>query len=367
MHSTEMKNILGRARRIVVKIGTSNLTENSRLSERKVKNLVENLMALKKEKKELILVSSGAIGAGMSKLDLKQRPRDVKMLQATAAVGQNELMKVYGRYFSQGGQAIAQVLLTYEDFEDRKRYLNLRNTVNTLLKMSVIPIINENDTVAVDEIKLGDNDNLSAFVAVNLEADLLVIISESGLYTGDPKRDKKVELIPVVDKISKEVESYGGGSSALGRGGMKTKLQAAKKATRAGIPVIVTSLGKEGLISGNSTLFKAEEKLSDREHWILYTSKVEGRVMVDDGAKKALLEKGSSLLPSGVIKTEGNFKKGSTVSIVDKNRLEICRGISNYSNLDVEKIRGKKTSEIEKTLGRKDSNEIVSRRNIVLT
>lgn len=359
--------VLSGSRRVVVKVGTSNLTENNRLSEGKVRNLVEKIMDLRKDGKEVILVSSGAIGAGMARLNLKQRPRDVRMLQATAAVGQNELMKVYGRFFSQRGQAIAQVLLTYEDFESRSRYLNLRNTINTLLKMGVVPVINENDTVAVDEIKLGDNDNLSALVAVNMKADLLVIVSSSGLYTGDPKRDKKARLIPLVEEITQEVEKYGGGSSALGRGGMKTKLQAAKKVMEAGIPLIVTSLGKESLVSDNSTLFKAAGKLSDRQHWIRHTSKVSGVIVVDDGAIKALVERGSSLLPSGVVKTEGVFEKGDTVSIVGKSHLEVLRGIVNYSSLEVEKIKGKKTTETEKILGRKESGEVVSRCNMVLT
>ncbi|MBM3309363.1 MAG: glutamate 5-kinase [Candidatus Altiarchaeales archaeon] len=358
---------LRKARRVVVKVGTSNLTESNRLSVRKVKNLVDRLMALKKEGKELILVSSGAIGAGMSKLDLKQRPRDVKMLQATAAVGQNELMKSYGKCFGEYDQTVAQVLLTYEDFEERNRYLNLRNTINTLLKMNVIPVINENDTVAVDEIKLGDNDNLSALVAVNMEADLLVLISESGLHAGDPKENKKAELIPVVEKITREIEEYCGGTSALGRGGMKTKLQAARKTMQAGISMIVTSLGKDSLVSEDSTLFKASGKLSDRQHWICFTSKVKGKIVVDDGARKALLEKGCSLLPSGIVKVEGNFKKGDTVSIVDKNKLDVARGITNYSNVDVERIAGKKTSEIARVLGCKGSNEVVSRCNMVLT
>jgi glutamate 5-kinase len=361
-----VRDILSKANRIVVKIGTSNLTENKRLSERKVKNIVERLVDLKKDGKELIVVSSGAIGAGIGKLDLKQKPRDVRMLQAAAAVGQNELMRVYEKYFSEGRWAIAQILLTYEDFEDRKRYLNLRNTVAMLLKMNVIPIINENDTIAVEEIKLGDNDNLSALVAVNLEADALVIVSESGLYTADPKVDKKARLIPVVEKITREVEGYAGGSSHLGVGGMKTKLLAAKKATKAGIPVIVTSLGKDSLISEDSTLFKAEPKLSDWEHWIRYTSKVNGRITVDDGARAAIVEKGGSLLPSGIVKVEGNFKKGDVISVIDKNRIEFCRGIVNYTSSDAENIKGLKTGEIEKIIGHKDSGGVVSRCNMVV-
>jgi glutamate 5-kinase len=367
MHSHELSATINRARRVVVKIGTSNLTIDNRLSDRKVKDIVGKIAALRKSGKEVILVSSGAIAAGMTALNLKQRPRDVRVLQAAAAVGQNELMKLYGKHFSKQSQAIAQVLLTYEDFESRSRYLNLRNTINTLLRMDVVPVINENDTVAVDEIKFGDNDNLSALVAVNMEADLLVIVSSSGLHTGDPNRDGKARLVPLVDRITKEVEGYGGGSYALGSGGMKTKLQAARKVMEAGIPLIVTSMGRDSLVSDDSTLFKPAGRMSDREHWLRHTSKVSGVLVIDDGAKKALIEKGSSLLPAGVLKAEGAFKKGDTVSIVDKNRTEVSRGIVNYSSLDIEKIKGKKTAEIEKTLGRRDCNEVVSRCNMVLT
>lgn len=366
MHSPEITAALNGAGRVVVKIGTSNLTENNRLSERKVSGIVDRVMALKSDGKEVILVSSGAIAAGMNALKLKERPRDVKLSQATAAVGQNELMQVYGRLFNSNKQAVAQILLTYEDFENRKRYLNLRNTVNTLLKMGVIPIINENDTIAVDEIKFGDNDNLSALVAVNLNADLLILVSSAGLHAGDPKKDKNAPLIPVVTELTKDIEDYAGRSSALGRGGMKTKLQAARKVMEAGIPLIVTSLGKGSLVSKDSTLFNACGRMSDREHWLRHTSKVSGVLVIDDGAKKALVEKGSSLLPSGIVKTEGAFKKDDTVSIADKNRVEVARGITNYSSADVDKIKGRKTAEIETILGRREPGEVVSRCNMVL-
>ncbi|MDD5111701.1 MAG: glutamate 5-kinase [Candidatus Altiarchaeota archaeon] len=366
MHSKELSSALERAGRVVVKIGTSNLTGDNMLSERKVAGIVERVIRLKSGGREVIIVSSGAIAAGMSALKLKERPRDVKLLQATAAVGQNELMRVYGKLFSSRRQAIAQILLTYEDFENRKRYLNLRNTVNTLLKMGVIPIINENDTIAVDEIKFGDNDNLSALVAVNLNADLLILVSSAGLHAGDPKKDKNAPLIPLVTELTKDIEECAGKSTALGSGGMKTKLEAARKATEAGITLIITSLGKDALVSEDSTVFKAGAKLSDREHWIRHTSKPAGRLVVDDGARNALAETGCSLLPSGVLKVEGAFKAGDTVSITDKNRVEIGRGLSNYSSAEAEKLKGKKTSEMVKTTGHAGPREIVSRRNMVL-
>lgn len=359
-------DLLAKAKRVVVKVGTGNLTEGNRLSERKVAGIVNRIVSLKKEGKEVILVSSGAIGAGMTRLGLRERPRDVKQLQAAAAVGQGELMKIYSSLFGRHEIVVAQVLLTGEDFSGRVRYLNLRNTINTLLKLDVVPVINENDTVAVDEIKFGDNDNLSALVAVNLEADALLIVSSSGLRTGDPKRDKKACLVPVVEKITREIEAYGGGSTALGSGGMRTKLQAAKKATKAGIPVIVTSLGVDGFVSEDSTLFLAGEGISDREHWLLYTSKPRGVLVVDDGASKALVERNVSLLASGVVKVEGSFGKGDTVSITDKRGVEIARGVSNFSSVDAMKIAGKKSSDISKTLGRKIAGDIVSRCDMVL-
>ena len=364
-----------KAKRIVIKVGTSNLTDkNYRLEPRKVEKLATEIVELKKQDKEIILVSSGAIGAGIGKLDLKQRPRDIKVLQATAAVGQNVLMSTYDRYFANYDQIIAQILLTHAAFFNRQRYLNLRNTLVTLLKSGIIPIINENDTVAVDEIKVGDNDTLSALVASNLDADLLIILTNTdGLFTYDPKKSKKAELIPVVEDITLEIERIAETGGRTGVGGMKTKIQAAKIVMKAGIPMIIANGGEENILmrimKGEpvGTLFMPRKrKMNDREHWILFAASPKGRIKVDEGAKAALVKNGGSLLPSGIIGVEREFRSGDTVSIVDADGVEFAKGISNYSSSDIEKIRGLQSREIEHVLGRKDYNEVVYRGNMVL-
>jgi glutamate 5-kinase len=376
VESTERgRKNLSEAKRIVIKVGTSSLTDKSyRLEPRKVEKLAHEIVALKERGKEVILVSSGAIGAGIGKLNLTQRPRDIKVLQATAAVGQNLLMSTYDKYFSAHDLIIAQVLLTHAAFRNRQRYLNLRNTLDTLLKSGVIPIINENDTVAVDEIKLGDNDNLSALVASNLDADLLIILSDvDGLYTDNPKRSKKAELIPVVDEITPEIEHGADKGGRTGVGGMKTKLQAAKVVMKAGIPMVIVNGQEENILvriidgEGAGTLFMPKtEKLNGRAHWIRFASSPKGSIKADAGAKSALTKNGGSLLASGIISVENEFKSGDPVSIVDTDGVAFAKGITNYSSGDIEKIKGTQSREIERILGRKDHAEVVYRGNLVL-
>ena len=365
-----------KAKRIVIKIGTSNITDNNyRLDSRKVENLAKGIAELKKQDKEVIVVTSGAIGAGIGKLNLKQRPRDIKVLQATAAVGQNILMSAYDKYFSKHEQTIAQLLLTHEDFFNRQRYLNLRNTLLTLLKSDVIPVINENDTVAVDEIKLGENDNLSALVASGLGADLLIILTDiDGLYTHDPNRSKNAEFISVVSEITPEIERSAETGGKTGVGGMKTKIQAAKVVLKAGIPMVIANGGEEDvfsrIISGEriGTIFVpgAKGKMKDRRHWLRFASSVKGTITVDDGAKTALIKNGSSLLASGVIGVENEFACGDPVSIVDTKGVEFAKGITNYSSSDIGRIKGVRSNEIEQILGRKECGELVYRGNLVL-
>ncbi len=370
----DMDTIISRARRIVVKVGTSNLTdERYRLDYRKVEKLTKEIVELKRRGKEVILVSSGAISAGMGKLSLRQRPRDVKLLQATAAVGQNVLMNTYDRYFSSYGVTIAQVLLTHDDFRSRTRYLNLRNTLLTLLKAGVVPVINENDTTAVEEIKVGDNDNLSALVASNLEADLLIILTDTeGLCTYDPRRSKKAELIPVVRDITPEIERIASRGNGRSVGGMRTKIEAAKLAINAGIPVVIADGAREDvllrIIEGEhvGTRFIPKSRMNDRACWILLVSPPKGRIIVDGGAKEALLLRGSSLLPSGITGVEGVFMPGDPVSIVDHRGGEFARGITNYSSVEIEKIKGLHTSEIEHVLGHKKYDEVVYHSNLYL-
>ncbi len=366
------------AKRIVIKIGTSNLTDTSyRLDPRKVEKLAKEIVELKNQGKEVIVVTSGAIGAGIGKLDLKQRPRDIKVLQATAAVGQNILMSTYDRYFAKYEQTIAQLLLTHDNFFNRQRYLNLKNTLITLLKSSVIPIINENDTVAVDEIKLGDNDNLSALVASNLDADLLVILTDiDGLFTYDPKRSKKAAFISVVEDITPEIERIASGRGKTGVGGMKTKIQAAKVTMKAGIPMVIANGNEKNILSriiageriGTIFLPDAEtkEKMKDRKHWLRFASSVKGKIKVDEGAKNALIKNRSSLLASGVIGVEDDFMSGNPVSVVDAEGVEFAKGITNYSSEEIKKIKGAQSKDFEQILGRKEYGEVVYRGNLVL-
>jgi glutamate 5-kinase len=362
------------ATRIVVKVGTSNLTdEQYQLDPHRVQKVVRELVELKKRGKEVILVTSGAIGAGMGKLNLKQRPRDIKVLQAAAAVGQTILMNTYDTYFSAANLTIAQILLTHGAFFNRRRYLNLRNTLHTLLKAGVVPIVNENDTVAVDEIKLGDNDNLSALVASNLGADLLIILSDvDGLYTANPKRNEDAEFISVVTEISPELEQSADKGGKTGVGGMKTKLEAARVVMKAGIPMVIVNGREENIlvrvIEGEpvGTLFMpAQKDLNGRRHWIRFSSSVKGMIAVDDGAKRALIENGSSLLASGIIRVEKEFKSGDPVSIVDATGVAFAKGITNYSSREIGQIKGAKSHEIERILGSKEGTEVIYRGNMV--
>lgn len=367
---------LAKAKRIVVKVGTSSLTTNYRLDPAKVEKLTNEIVALTQRGKEVILVTSGAIGAGIGKLDLKQRPRDIKVLQATAAVGQSILMSTYEHYFAAHGQTIAQILLTHGAFFNRQRYLNLRNTLSTLLKFGVIPIVNENDTVAVDEIKLGDNDNLSALVASNLGADLLIILTDTeGLYTHNPQRDKNAHLIPVVTQITPEIEQTAGKGGKAGVGGMATKLQAAKVVMQAGIPMVIANGREERILlrifEGEriGTLFLPEKKaMNGRRHWIGFAATPKGKIIVDEGAKRALIENGVSLLASGITGVERSFKSGDTVSIADMEGVEFARGITNYSSSEIELIKGAQSQAIKRILGSKgkECSEVVYRGDMVL-
>ncbi len=369
--------IFNQAKRIVIKVGTNVLTKKSNtLNLKRVENMVKDIALLRKKGKEVFLVSSGAIGAGMGRLQLKRRPQTIPLQQAAAAVGQSQLMFVYDKLFRRYRQTVGQVLLTQEALTDRKRYLNARNTLMTLISLNVLPVINENDTVAVDEIKVGDNDILSALVANLVEADLLIILSDiDGFYTGDPKKNKKARLILEVEKITAQVESMASGTTAeTATGGMQTKIQAAKMVTRAGEAMIIANGTKNNILSKlfagekTGTLFLSEmqDKMASRKRWIAFRLSVKGVVLLDRGAKEALVSRGKSLLPSGVRGYKGKFQPGDVVSIQDDKGREIARGMINYSHDELEKIKGKKTQEIEKILGYKYYDEIVHRNNMVI-
>lgn len=369
------KDIIKKTRRIVIKIGSAVLAGEGHdgVDESVFSHLAKDVSSVK-DKREMVIVSSGAIAIGMKRLGLKEKVKNIPEKQAVAAIGQGSLMALYEKVFSPLKIRVAQVLLTHDDLSDRHRFLNAKNTLQTLLEYNAIPIINENDTVAVDEIKFGDNDNLSALVTNLVEADLLVILTDiNGLYNKDPKINKDAELIPVVDDIDRFISVAGGTSGIYGTGGMQTKLEAAKKAAHFGVPTIVANgRGKnilKKIFSGEDigTLFlPMEERLTSRKHWLAFSTRPAGSLILDDGAKNALLKKGKSLLSSGITGIEGNFDSGDAVSCVSPNGKEIARGIVNYSSEEIKRIKGLKTTEIEKILGYKYFDEVIHRDNLVI-
>jgi glutamate 5-kinase len=371
-----LKSILRARNTIVIKIGTNLLADKVKgINLDRIHEIARSVARLNALGNRIAIVSSGAIGAGVAALKLKDRPKTIPEKQATAAIGQPLLMEAYEHAFRKQECTIAQVLLTKDDFVNRGRYLNAKNTFPVLFEQGVIPIINENDTVAVEEIKLGDNDNLSAMVANLIEADLLIILSDiDGLFSDDPTKNREAELIPVVDKITPQIEKLAKSSKTeLSTGGMITKIQAAKRCISAGIAMIIAN-GKnpnvlEDIFSGafRGTLFlPAENKLTLRKKWIGFISSAKGFVIVDDGAKLALLKKNKSLLPSGIVEVHGEFETDETITILDLNKKVIAKGVTGFSSTDLGKIKGKRSSEIEKILNHKAHDEVIHRDNLVL-
>ncbi|HLA51000.1 MAG TPA: glutamate 5-kinase, partial [Thermodesulfobacteriota bacterium] len=318
-------------------------------------------------------VTSGAIAIGMKKMGLKKKPASIPEKQAIAALGQGSLMSFYEKAFIPLGEKVAQMLLTHDDLANRQRFLNARNTLSTLLGYNIIPIINENDTVAVDEIKFGDNDHLAALVTNLIEADLLVILTDiDGLFDKDPKKDKTAKLVPVVKNVDHLAAVWAGETaSVFGTGGMASKVEAAKKAAHFGAPTIIANgrdadiLKKIFSCADVGTLFlPMEDKLTSKKHWIAFSARPTGRIFVDEGAKDAILKKGKSLLPSGITKIDGVFEAGEVIYCVDRHEKEFARGVANYSSIEIEKIKGIKTTEIEKTLGYKYYDEVIHRDNL---
>jgi len=369
------KDLLKGVRRIVLKVGSRVLTGKGRaLSQPVFDRLAREISVAKKKGYEVVLVSSGAIAAGMGRLGLSERPKTMPQKQAAAAIGQSALMWNYERAFSFYGEKVAQVLLTRDDLSNRDRYLNARNTLLTLLEFGVIPVINENDTVVVQEIKFGDNDNLSALVTNLVNADLLVILSDiDGLFDKDPRVHKSARLISLVPQVTQDMEEKATGTlSTFSIGGMVTKLQAARKAGLFGIPTVLANGMVEGLLErilqGEEvgTLFTSQgNKLTSRKHWIAFTLEPQGRILVDEGAKRAILQKGKSLLPSGVLSAEGKFGPGDPVVLADGNGREFAKGLTNYDASEVNRIKGLRTTEVEGRLGYKQADEIVHRDDLV--
>lgn len=370
------KKIFEKARRIVVKVGSSILASPEKGLQHEVfSHLAKEISELKRQGYEIVLVSSGAIAAGMEKLGYKTRPQSITQKQATAAVGQSRLMNIYEQYFSRSQQMVAQILLTHDDLSHRRRFLNARNTLLALLDLGIIPIINENDTVVVDEIKVGDNDNLSALVTNLIGADLLIILTNiEGLCDSDPRYHPQARCIPLVEDIDMDMgEIIGDTDGEWNVGGMVSKMQAAKKASHSGIPtVIACGTRKEVLhqiLRGKeigTLILPKMEALSSRKHWIAFNLKPQGDVMVDDGAKKAIVQRGKSLLPSGVVKLRGAFDRGDLVSCIGPQGKEFARGLVNFSAQELEKIRGLRSDKIEQVLGYKYSDEVIHRDDLVV-
>ena len=367
---------LREAKRIVVKVGTSTLAhETGKLDLYRIDHLIRELADLRNQGKEMVLVSSGAIAAGLGKLGLSKKPDSIPEKQAIAAIGQGVLMHIYEKLFAEYGQTMGQVLLTKENSVRHHQYIHSRNSLLALLLMGAIPVINENDAVAVDEIKIGDNDNLSAMVATLIDADALIILSDiEGLYTANPSTNPDAKLIYEIPEITPDVEQIAGGAgSKLGTGGMMTKIQAAQIAMSAGVTMVIASGSREGAIRGIlageqiGTVFPAREShLRVRKSWLAFGKRLAGEIVVDDGCAEAMCENGSSLLAAGVLECEGDFCEGNTVRVLNTKRQEIARGIVNYKADILRKLLGHKTEEFATLVDGDIPEEVIHRDNMVL-
>lgn len=363
-------------KRVVIKVGTSTVTHSTgKINLLRMETLAREISDLQSSGRDVCLISSGAVGAGVGKINFPDRPKTLPEKQALAAIGQGRLVHMYEKFFSEYGKTVAQVLLTRDVFSNRLRYLNARHTLLTLFDFAVVPIINENDTVAVDEIKFGDNDTLSAMVSCLIDADLLIILSDiDGLFSDDPRINPEAHLLPVVEEVSQELLAHSRTKgSKHSSGGMFTKLAAARIVMTSGIPMIIANNKEPNilrrLLDGENlgTLFlPSGEPVQARKQWIAFGSTPHGRIVVDDGAAEAVRNRGKSLLPSGVVAVEGNFSRGEVVSIFDGSKVEIARGMVNFSSDEIAIIAGHHTDEIEALLGNTDYDEIVHRNNLAL-
>lgn len=370
------KNIIKNAKNIILKIGsTALINSDKKLSPERFRKFADDISLLRKEGRVITIVSSGAIAGGVSLLGLSSYPKSIEDKQAVAAIGQSYLMKLYEEAFSRHNIKIAQILLTHDDFSERIRYVNAKRTLKNLFKIGVIPIVNENDTVSTEEIKIGDNDTLSAKLTGIVEADLLVILSDiDGLYDRDPKKFPDAKFIPIVEEITNEWLKYATGSkNIMSVGGMKTKIEAAIIACSYGAGVIIANGNEEDILkrifAGEEvgTLFKPKlANINARKFWIGFALKPKGEIIIDYGAKNAIMESNKSLLPRGIKGVNGIFEKNDTVRIVAEDGREIGRGITNYSSLEIKLIAGLRTSEIEKKLGFKGPDEAIHRDNMII-
>jgi glutamate 5-kinase len=376
MMNEKRTSIFYNARRVVVKIGSNVLTEDHGLNLKAIRSISRQICRLIDDGIEIILVSSGAMASGIRKVGLDKRPDEIPKRQAIAAVGQAGLIMEYEKAFARYHKKVAQILLTGDDLNNRKRYLNARNTLCMLLSWQVVPIINENDTVMIEEIQFGDNDNLAAMITLLMDADILVNLTDiDGLYTKDPRTNSDADFISLVSNIGENIKKIAGDiPGALGTGGMLSKTNAAKKVTAAGIPMVIANGGKpdilKKLFSGKDvgTFFTPKtKKLKSRKCWIAFTLKPKGVIRIDDGAAEAILNRGKSLLPSGIVGVEGEFSVGAPVEFRKTDGESLGTGLVNYNSTDIRKIMGLKSSQIKNRLGHKPYDDVIHRDNLAVT
>ncbi|HEY4715657.1 MAG TPA: glutamate 5-kinase [bacterium] len=370
------EELIRKTKNIVIKIGSSVLVDSARALNPKIfSRLAGEIADLLKSGRRMTIVSSGAVAGGIEKLSLRKYPAAIDEKQAAAAIGQNYLMNLYEQAFAKYGIKIAQILLTHDDFTNRERYVNAKNTLNKLFEMGVVPVVNENDTVATDEIRIGDNDNLSAQIVGLVNADLLCILSDiEGLYDKDPKKFNDAKFVPLVDTITERwLQAAGKAGNVVSVGGMRTKIEAALSACSMGAAVIITDGRKQESITkifnGEpiGTLFLPKfGRLTARKFWIAFTLRPSGAVVIDEGARKAIVEQQKSLLPGGVRAVTGSFDRGGAVRILSEKGAEIGRGLTKYSSGEVAKLAGVKTTEINDKIGFKISDEVIHRDDMVI-
>ena len=376
MMNEKRASIFYNARRVVVKVGSNVLTEDHGLNLKAIRSISRQICRLIDGGIEIILISSGAMASGIRKVGLDKRPDEIPKRQAIAAVGQAGLIMEYEKAFARYHKKVAQILLTGDDLNNRKRYLNARNTLCMLLSWQVVPIINENDTVMIEEIQFGDNDNLAAMITLLMDADILVNLTDiDGLYTKDPRTNSDADFIPMVSTIGEDIKKIAGDiPGALGTGGMLSKINAAKKVTTAGVPMVIANGGRpdvlKKLFSGKDvgTFFTPKKKkLKSRKCWIAFTLKPKGVIRIDDGAAAAILNRGKSLLPSGIVGVEGEFSVGAPVEFRKTDDETLGTGLVNYSSTDIRKIMGLKSSQIKNCLGHKPYDDVIHRDNLAVT
>lgn len=374
----DRKMHLSKVKRVVIKIGSSLLTNTAKKSIQTsfLNHLALQIKTLQQKKIQCVVVTSGAIAAGFYQLKLKEKPKEISRLQALAAIGQSNLMHSYVQTFKRQNLNVAQLLLTWDDLSHRNRYSNAHNTLKELFQYNIIPVVNENDTVAVEEIKFGDNDTLGVLVTHMSESDLLIILTDTdGLYDEDPRLNPKAKLIHEVERLSAEIERSATNSRSLvGTGGMQSKIKSAKRMMQSGIPMVIANGKVKNVLTkimnaekAGTFFYPSNGKMNSRKRWLAWGVKSSGEILVDEGAQKAICDKGKSLLPGGIRSLEGNWSAGEVVKIIGIEHQEIARGVANYSSTDLELIKGLKTGQIAEKLGRKSADEVVHRDNMVKT